>query len=44
MDRRESVTSFDALGATAALRAPIASAKELLCWYRIRKTNHQSIP
>jgi hypothetical protein len=24
--------------------APIPSAKELLCWYRIRNTDHQSIP
>jgi hypothetical protein len=23
---------------------PIATAKELLCWYRIRNTDHQSIP
>ena len=24
--------------------APIPSAKELMCWYRIRNTDHQSIP
>jgi len=24
--------------------APIPAAKELLCWYRIRNTDHQSIP